>query len=62
MYEAFLACRLIHFISAMMVFGGGAFSLYAFGAGDARFSHQRSCNLASPPLERFPIRLHSQRF
>jgi putative copper resistance protein D len=34
MVEAFIACRLVHFASTMMAFGGSAFRLYAVGGGD----------------------------
>src|SRR5690349_728542 len=34
MDEAFIACRLVHFVSVMVAFGGSAFRLYAVGAGD----------------------------
>jgi copper resistance protein D len=33
MDEAFIACRLVHFVSVMVAFGGTAFRLYALGAG-----------------------------
>lgn len=33
MDEAFIVCRLIHFASVMMAFGGSAFRLYAVGTG-----------------------------
>jgi copper resistance protein D len=34
MDDAFVACRLVHFASVMVTFGGSAFRLYAVGAGD----------------------------
>jgi putative copper export protein/SAM-dependent methyltransferase len=34
MDEAFVACRLVHFASVMVAFGGSAFRLYAVGAVD----------------------------
>jgi putative copper resistance protein D len=34
MDEALIACRLIHFASVMVAFGGSAFRFYAVGAGD----------------------------
>ena len=34
MDEAFIACRLVHFASVMVAFGGSAFRLYAVGAID----------------------------
>lgn len=34
MDEAFVACRLLHFASVMVTFGGSAFRLYAVGTGD----------------------------
>jgi putative copper export protein len=34
MDEAFVACRLVHFASVMVAFGGIAFRLYAVGGGD----------------------------
>lgn len=34
MDEAFVACRLVHFASVMVAFGGSAFRLYAVGGGD----------------------------
>lgn len=36
MYEAFIACRLVHFVSVMMAFGGSAFRVYAVGAADQK--------------------------
>jgi putative copper resistance protein D len=35
MDEALVTCRLLHFASVMVLFGGGAFRLYTAGAGDA---------------------------
>jgi copper resistance protein D len=34
MYEAFIACRLVHFASVMLAFGGSAFRVYAVGVAD----------------------------